>query len=59
MMLLLQALVQYPDDATAGMAKQYLDGHHMYPGGKNRVSRHDISRRAACVDHVFTTHATL
>ena len=34
----LQALVQYPDDATAAMAKQTLDGYTMYPGGKNRVS---------------------
>jgi hypothetical protein len=37
-MVLSQALVQYPDDATAAMAKQSLDGYHMYPGGKNRVS---------------------
>jgi hypothetical protein len=36
--MLVQALVQYPNDATAAMAKQSLDGYHMYPGGKNRVS---------------------
>uniref|UniRef100_A0A383W6L8 RRM domain-containing protein n=1 Tax=Tetradesmus obliquus TaxID=3088 RepID=A0A383W6L8_TETOB len=32
-----QALVQYPDDATAAMAKQTLDGYTMYAGGKNRL----------------------
>eukprot|EP00879_Flechtneria_rotunda_P018344 GHRR01019241.1.p1 GENE.GHRR01019241.1~~GHRR01019241.1.p1 ORF type:complete len:375 (+),score=144.37 GHRR01019241.1:1083-2207(+) len=32
-----QAMVQYSDDATAGVAKQYLNGHTMYPGGKNKL----------------------
>jgi hypothetical protein len=33
----LQALVQYPDEATAEQAKDYLDGHCMYPNSRNKV----------------------
>jgi hypothetical protein len=32
-----QALVQYRESAAAASAKQYLNGHAMYPGGVNKV----------------------
>jgi hypothetical protein len=35
--LCLQALVQYPDEGTADQAKEYLDGHCMYPNNRNKV----------------------
>ena len=41
LLLLLQALVQYPDEPTAEQAKDYLDGHCMYPGSKNKVHGDD------------------
>jgi polypyrimidine tract-binding protein 2 len=34
-----QALVQYPDQASAANAKMALEGHAIYDGGYNRVSR--------------------
>eukprot|EP00775_Hariotina_reticulata_P003208 gene3208-3485_t len=40
------ALVQYPDDATAVYARQYLDGHSMYPGGSNTVSMAAVAAAA-------------
>ena len=36
-----QALVQYKSAAAAAAAKQYLNGHAMYPGGANKVRRHN------------------
>lgn len=29
--------MQYPDEPTAEQAKEYLDGHCMYPDNKNKV----------------------
>jgi hypothetical protein len=29
--------VQYPDEGTADQAKEYLDGHCMYPNNRNKV----------------------
>lgn len=37
--MLSQALVQYPDGASAANAKQALQGHAIYAGGFNRVSK--------------------
>lgn len=34
---LAQALVQYPDETIAQQAKEYLDGHCMYPNSRNKV----------------------
>lgn len=31
--------MQYPDEGTAEQAKDYLDGHCMYPGSKNKVHK--------------------
>ncbi len=38
-----QALVQYPDEATAEQAKDYLDGHCMYPNNRNKVRARGVS----------------
>eukprot|EP00877_Chromochloris_zofingiensis_P014781 jgi/Chrzof1/9557/Cz04g07230.t1 len=46
-----QALVQYPDDATAASAKHYLDGHCMYPGGANKIKLSYSMHRDLNVKH--------
>jgi hypothetical protein len=42
-----QALVQYREPAAAAAAKQYLNGHAMYPGGANKVGTRARAPRCA------------
>jgi hypothetical protein len=43
----MQALVQYADEGTAEQAKEYLDGHCMYPNHRNKVR--GLERHHGCV----------
>lgn len=41
-MCTMQALIQYPDPVSANNAKTALEGHAIYDGGYNRVSKSSV-----------------